>query len=470
MLLFDYYFTKPAILPSFDVTSVYYLAFIFAASLLLYFINNLKIKNCIIFCFSLFFIWTFSKDYYFVVVSLLVCLYGYIFSFIIKKHKNKLLYTSASLILILVLILFKEGFLSKSLLVPLGISFYILRLVWYFNYLYNGKIEIQKNFFVFSNYLIFFPSYIAGPIEKPTSFFDEINKNETPSYLNIKKGWIRLLYGIFEKIVICDFFGQIVEMILPNSEITGPVVFIGILLYSFQIYLDFDSYSNIALGSASIIGVELNENFKTPYLSKNIKEFWNRWHISLSTWLKENVYIPLGGNKKGSIRKIINVILVFVASGIWHGVALHYILWGLFHALLRIIEDLIEKIIGKSLDNIVISFFRVLINFIIVSLTWLLFRYESISEISTIFARINISSDVVMSSLLTHNEYLWMCALLIFVVIIDLLRYKINIYNLIAKFYFPFRLLIYFVFIVVFLIFGVYGGSIEASDFIYRWF
>lgn len=468
MLLFNYYYDIPTSFPTLNVTSVYYLAFIFVSSILLYFFNKSIIRKIIIFLLSLLFIWSFSNDFYFVIVSLLFCIYGYIVSYLIKH--NKIVLIISILIPVVALVALKENLLSNSLIVPLGISFYVLRLIWYFNYIYSGKIEKRKSFLSLSNYLIFFPSYIAGPIENPITFFDEESKNEAVSYLNLKKGWVRLLYGIFEKVVICDYFGLLVERILPAPDITGISVFIGIVLYSFQIYLDFDSYSNIALGSASIIGIELNENFKTPYLSKNIKEFWSRWHISLSTWLKENIYIPLGGNKKGNIRKIINVVIVFVVSGLWHGSAFHFVLWGLAHALIRIIEDFIESKFPKLISNKVVSIFRIAINFLIVTFVWLLFRYENITEVTCLLSRLFVPSQTAFKDLLSNHEYIWMLILIVFVIVIDLIRYKFDIYRFIGKSFFIFRFAIYLIFIIAFLIFGVYGGTFEPSDFIYRWF
>ena len=187
MLLFNYYFTRPKSIPTLTVTSAYYLAFIFVSSIIIFFINNAKIRKIIIFILSLAFIWTYSTDFYFFIVSLLFCIYVYITSYIIKH--NKILLIISILIPVIALIAFKCYLLGDSLIVPLGISFYVLRLIWYFNYLYSGKIEKKKGFISLSNYLLFFPSYIAGPIEKPTTFFDEENKNEAVSYQNIKKGW-----------------------------------------------------------------------------------------------------------------------------------------------------------------------------------------------------------------------------------------------------------------------------------------
>lgn len=469
MLLFNYYYVKPTSFPILNVTSIYYILFVFIASILLFFVSKPLIKKIIIFCFNIFYIWTFSNDYYFLIVAFLFCIYGFIVSYLIHKNRNKTHYIAYIAILVVGLFLFKENYLGHSLIVPLGISFYTLRLIWYLNYIYNEKIEFQKDFISICNYLLFFPTFLAGPIENPISFFVEENKEKRIEYQNVKKGWVRLLYGIFEKIVICDYFALIVDKILLNNEVVGMTAFFGIILYSFQIYLDFDSYSNIALGSASIIGIELGENFKTPYLSKNIKEFWSKWHISLSSWLKENVYLPLGGNRKGTNRKIINIIIVFVVSALWHGIGVNFVLWGLAHSIIRIVEDTIEEKVHFN-NNLLMNVVRIIVNFVIVSFTWVLFKYNSLSEICEIFTRISLVSQIKVSDLLTHHELIWMNILILFVILFDLIRSKINIYQWISKNNVVIRLSIYLVFIVVFLIFGVYGGSFEPSDFIYRWF
>lgn len=472
MLLFNYYFEIPTEIPSLQFTSIYYLIFLVIVSIFLFFIKNHLFRNIIIFISSVFFIWTYSQDFFYVIVACAFCVYGFIASFIIKRFKNKILLLTLDSIPIILLLYFKNIIFSGSfIIVPLGISFYVLRLIWYLNYIYYEKIGIQKNIIYISNYLLFFPSFVSGPIENPKHFIEQIKKDNYASYFSISKGWMRLLYGIFEKMVICDYFGLLVERLLSNASVTGYGVLLGIILYSFQIYLDFDSYSNIAIGSSLLFNIELNENFNSPYLAINIKEFWSRWHISLSTWLKENIYFPLGGNKCSRIKKGINIIIVFVVSGLWHDFAFHYIVWGFAHALIRIIEECIESFINKKiLNNIFIKIIRIGINFSIVSFLWLFFKYDSFLQIQNILERLIASTDYSFLELFTNHEILWLEILGIFIIVFDVIRNSCDILNLVSHPAFILRFAIYFVFIVVLLVFGIYGGSFEATDFIYRWF
>lgn len=472
MLLFNYYFELPKVFPTLQFTSIYFLLYLVAVSILLFFIKHHFLRNIIIFISSIFFIWTYSKDFYYVIVACGFCVYGYIASLIVNRFRNKILLLILDAIPIIGLLYYKKIlFFNSPVIVPLGISFYVLRLIWYLNYIYYGKIEFQKNIINFANYLIFFPSFVSGPIENPKHFIEQIKKDEYAPYRSISKGWMRLLYGVFEKIVICDYFALLVERLLLNPEVTGCAVLLGIVLYSFQIYLDFDSYSNIAIGAASLFNIELNENFKSPYLAINIKDFWSRWHISLSTWLKENVYIPLGGNKNGNVRKALNILIVFIISGLWHDFAIHYIVWGSAHALLRIVEDLIESRINKNiLDNFFVKIIRICINFILVTFLWLIFKYNHFSLILEIMGRLFTPINIPLSELLTHHELLWLGILVLFIIILDIIKDKIDILRFLSHPANILRFAIYLVFIVVFLVFGIYGGSFEATDFIYRWF
>lgn len=473
MELFNYYYELPSVFPALNVTSVYFIIFVLIVSFLLVF-KNRYIRNIILLIANLFFIWTFSQNFYFIIVTMSFCVFGYISSLIIKRFKNKIIFYLSFFLLVIGLFTFKNiNIFNNNLVIPLGISFYVLRIIWYIRKVYSNEITCVLNPLYLFNYLIFFPCFSAGPIEEPSHFIDQIKQDVDFSFNNLKEGWLRFFYGLFEKIVICDYIGSVVERILPVNEVTGITVLVGILLYSFQIYLDFDSYSNIAIGVSKIFGLSINDNFKTPYLSSNIKEFWSRWHISLSSWLKENVYIPLGGNKKGIKRQFINICLVFLVSGIWHGTSLNYIIWGLAHALLRIIEDTIENKLSKRIN---INFFpikliRIVLNFVIVSFCWLFFKYVNMSEIPLLMSRMLTFNNVLFSNVnITINEKIWLLILLCFVVLIDIIRKRIDLFNKVSSFIFIFRYAIYFIGIVIFLIFGVYGGNIESTDFIYRWF
>ena len=473
MVLFNYYFEPISAFPVLNVTSAFFIIFIFATSLISWFWKS-SLKPYLIFIASIVFIWSYSNDFYYLYIVLTYCLFGYVFGLLLSKLHSKLLLGFSIICVILTLCFFKYSYLINinNIIMPLGISFYTFKLISYLVSVYNGKVQFNINPIYVFDYLLFFPTLIAGPILKPKEFIDELKVKNSFDFVETRRGWMQLLYGVFEKIVICDYFGLIVTSILDNPEIKGLSVLLGIFLYALQIYLDFDSYSNIALGGARLFGFNLDDNFKSPYLSRNLKEFWSRWHISLSEWLKEYIYIPLGGNKKGNIRKYINILVVFLISGIWHGSYLNFVIWGLLNGLIRIIEDVIDKFLNKfvNINNIFISIPRIIINFVIICFLWLIFRSQDMSQVSSILSRI--SSDSINFELLnlTNYQVLWMNILIVFVFVVDILRYKFDIFKYTSKGIFIIRYAIYIVFIFAFLIFGVYGGSFDSTDFIYRWF
>lgn len=474
MVLFNYYFEPISAFPVLNVTSAFFIIFVFVVSFLSYFWKSI-LKPYVLLLSSLVFIWSYSNDFYYLYIVLVYCLFGYILGLLISKFKKKRFLLAFSIVLIVIaLCFFKYSYLIgiNNILMPLGISFYTFKLISYLVSLYNEKVSFDYNPIYLFDYLLFFPSFVAGPILKPKEFINELKEKKSFDFKETRRGWMQLLYGIFEKIVICDYFGLIVTATLDNQEIKGLAVILGIFLYALQIYLDFDSYSNIALGAARLFGFNLPDNFKTPYLSRNLKEFWSRWHISLSEWLKEYIYIPLGGNKKGNLRKYINILIVFLISGIWHGSYINFVIWGLLHGLIRIIEDVIDNVLKKyiNIDNIVLSIIRIPINFVIVCLLWLVFRSNSINEILQILNRISLSSIDFEALGFTHYQVIWMLILIVFVFVTDLIRNKIDLFNITSKAFFIIRYALYIVFIFAFLIFGVYGGSFDSSDFIYRWF
>ena len=474
MYLFNYYFEPISTFPVLTVTSAFFIIFAFVASLLSFFWKSL-LKTYIIFLTSLVFIWSYSNDYYYLAIVLSYCVIGYIFGLILSKtHNNKILLGSFVSIIVLVLCYFKYNYLfnTDNILMPLGISFYTFKLISYLVSVYNNKLKFDINPVYLFDYLLFFPSFVAGPILEPTRFIKQIKDRKSFDFKETRRGWAQLFYGIFEKIVICDYFGLIVSSILDNPEIKGLNVILGIILYSFQIYLDFDSYSNIAIGAARLFGIEVCDNFKSPYLSRNLKEFWSNWHISLSSWLKEYIYIPLGGSKKGIARKFINIMIVFLVSGIWHGSTINFVIWGLMHGLLRVIEDIIEMGLKKfiNIDNIFLIIIRIVINFVIVSALWLVFRSNSLNDVFNIINRISLDSIDYELLGLTNYQITWMYICLGFVLVVDLIKKRFDLFYYFSKTIFIIRYAIYIVFIFAFLICGVYGGSFDATDFIYRWF
>lgn len=467
MLIGDYYFEIPSF--NLNVTSIYFVAFCFLVFVLTVPFKY-RLRPYILLIANGIFIHTFGilNLIYLSSFSLL----AYLFSFLFKKHKNK----KAILLLLLPFILGLFGFKLfnqiDSIILPLGMSFYTFKILSYLIDIYRGKIEQEKNIIYFLDYVMFFPCISAGPINRAKPFIDELKTKRDFEYSDIGTGFLLIALGLFEKMVFCDFIASVVTRSIDNVELVGFNAIIGVLLYSLQIYLDFDSYSNIAIGVSRMLGFKLDKNFNSPYISGNLKEFWAGWHISLTSWFKDYLYIPLGGSKKGAFRKCLNILIVFFVSALWHGLSLPFIIWGLGHGLIRLVEDGIS-FITKKLNKYIKLLFRpllMIINFLIVSALWIFFRSPDINTAIEIINRcIQFSPFNYELIGLTHNEFLWMIVIAVAVFISDILRKHLPVGDWLGKRVFILRWVIYVVLIVVFLVFGMYGGSIshDASDFIY---
>ena len=268
-------------------------------------------------------------------------------------------------------------------LLPVGISFYTFQTLSYTIDVYYKKQKAEHNFFVFALYVSFFPQLVAGPIERSTNLLPQFKELHSFDYERVRSGLFLILFGLFKKIVIADRFALYADEIFDNPEgYTGMAAIMGMVFFTFQIYCDFSGYTDVAIGSARVLGYNLMENFKGPYFSKSIKEFWRRWHISLSTWFRDYLYIPLGGNRGGKYKLYRNLIIVFLVTGIWHGANWTFVLWGAFHGVFLILERLGW---GRLLDKLP-SFFRVAYVFIVVSVGWVFFRADSIA---TAFSLLN---------------------------------------------------------------------------------
>lgn len=234
-------------------------------------------------------------------------------------------------------------------------------------------------------FVSFFPQLVAGPIERSSNLLPQFHEKHTFSIERVVSGLQLMLVGLFKKIVIADMIALFVDEVYSNYEnFGGIVVCLALFLFTIQIYCDFSGYSDVARGTARIMGFELMINFNAPYLSASVKEFWNRWHISLSTWFKDYIYIPLGGSKKGFIRKLCNLMIIFIISGIWHGAARTFILWGILHAIYRVMDEVANKYFSNVLKRIP-EIIRIAGTFMLVSLTWTFFRAESIHHAIYIF-------------------------------------------------------------------------------------
>ena len=269
----------------------------------------------------------------------------------------------------------KELIQVKTIILPLGISFYTFQIMSYIIDLYRGEIKVQKNIFRLALYITFFPQLVAGPIEKYHDVENQIAHREcTPE--KIGYGIKRFIYGLGKKVIISNSIASVVDTIFTNSvdTISTLWVWIGVFLYTLQIYYDFSGYSDMAIGLGKMFGFDFMENFNYPYISKSIQEFWRRWHISLSTWFKEYVYIPLGGNRKGKVRTYFNLWIVFALTGIWHGATLNFLIWGLWHGLFMFIERLGVK---KLLDKNPLKIINYIYTMFVVIVGWAMFRCDS---------------------------------------------------------------------------------------------
>ena len=263
---------------------------------------------------------------------------------------------------------------EPEIALPIGISFFTFQALSYVVDVYRGEVKAQKNILNLALYISFFPQLIAGPIVK----YREIEKQIDNREINMSKtaeGVRRFIYGLSKKVLVSNILAKSAGLIfaMPLEEVTGVMAWIASVLYLFQIYYDFSGYSDMAIGLGKMFGFEFSENFNYPYMSLSIREFWRRWHISLSTWFREYVYIPLGGNKKGQKRTYINLMIVFFLTGLWHGASYNFIFWGLFHGFFSILERLgLEKFLKK---NKVIAF---VYTFLVVNVGWIFFRVENI--------------------------------------------------------------------------------------------
>lgn len=451
-------------------TSLTYIPFLFIVFVLFYLTKN-KTRLFVLLTSSILFSLTFVS--WNIVVLLAFALYSYYISFKIDKDNKKLILLI--LPIVITFIFFKYiYYFTGNILTPIGISFYTFKIISYLVDIYNKKIEPEKSLLVYLNYVMFFPTLVSGPISRFKPFVQSLQTSEF-NYERSRNGAFLCAVGIFEKMVIADFIGLIVGNIYGNSKLTGSYIWLAILLYALQIYVDFDSYSNIAIGSSKVLGIDCGENFKTPYLSSNIKEFWRRWHISLSSWFKDYLYIPLGGNRKGEVRKHINTIIVFVLSGIWHGSTINFFIWGLGHGLLQLIEEYYFKFYNtlnisegiKKLNKVL----GIIINYVLVAILFVFFRTPKFIDAIDILKRSFISSKFDYTNFgLVEREWYYLIIMVVIFVIVELVRYKQSVIEFITKRNILVRWLVYIGMITLFLVFGMYGSQYNPADFIYKHF
>lgn len=369
-------------------------------------------------------------------------------------------------------------------IMPIGLSFFTLQVIGYLVDVYRGKILPEKNLFHYSLFVSFFPQIISGPINRAESMFIQFHNLPNYTYENLRIGFQYFIWGVFQKMVLADRLSIIVDKVFNNyQDYSGLIIFIAAISFSLQLYCDFSSISNMAYGLSKCLGINVTKNFKTPYFVTSISEFWSQWHISLSTWLRDYVYIPLGGRRKGLIRKYFNLVIVFFVSGLWHGASWNFIIWGLLHAIYQICGDFINKKIPintyywfqKYEEEV--KLFRIFRTFLLVTFAWIFFRAPSFSIgldiVKYLFSSFNpwiITDGSLLKIGLKLPEIILLLIMLIVLWKVDSLRHKGILsteFNNLSIFS---RWSIYYIIIFSIIIFGVYGGNVAVANFIYQQF
>ena len=349
---------------------------------------SIKIKNGLLIVASLFF-YAFGEPVY-VFLMLFSALFNYAAAMLIDKSKSKKAMLALAVVVNIGLLgVFKyTGFILNTIngaigagirvpeiALPIGISFFTFQALSYVIDVYRGQVGVQKNFAKVLLYISFFPQLIAGPIVKYRDIEAEI-ENRTVETDSVATGLRRFIVGLGKKVLIANAMAVAADAIFDATSADVNIIgaWIGAIAYVMQIYFDFSGYSDMAIGLGKMFGFHFKENFDHPYISLNVKEFWRRWHISLSSWFKDYVYIPLGGNRKGSARTVINKIIVFFLTGLWHGANWTFVVWGLFHGFFSLLEELIPKL--KNLPKLVGHIYLM----IVVTVGFVIFRAESIGQ------------------------------------------------------------------------------------------
>lgn len=290
---------------------------------------------------------------------------------------------------------------SLQVILPVGISFYTFQTLSYSIDVYRGNLKASKNAVSFFAYVSFFPQLVAGPIERATNLLPQFSKDKKFEYASARNGMQQILWGLFKKVVVADNCATIVNEVFANYEtVSSGTLVLGAILFAFQIYGDFSGYSDIAIGSARLLGFNLNKNFAYPYFSRDIAEFWRRWHISLSTWFRDYLYIPLGGSKGSKWVKVRNTFIIFIVSGFWHGANWTFVIWGALNALYflpLLLRDKNRRNLEIVSMNRLIPRFReilqIIFTFILTTIAWVFFRAESVEKALVYLKRIFLNTS-----------------------------------------------------------------------------
>lgn len=369
-----------------------------------------------------------------------------------------------------------------DVLLPVGISFYTFQALGYTVDVYRGEIDAEKDFFRYALFVSFFPQLVAGPIERSKNLLSQLAVPHKFRFDNLREGLLLMLWGFFMKLVIADRAAILVDTVYGNpADFGGLFVIVATVFFAFQIYCDFGGYSAIAMGAAKMLGVQLMDNFNAPYLSLSCGEFWHRWHISLSSWFRDYVYIPLGGNRKGRLRKYVNLMITFGVSGLWHGANWTYVIWGLLNGFYQVAGDLTKparerfcRFFCLNTASLGHRCIRVLTTFVLIDLSWVFFRAPSVPAAlqmlrSCLYLRpiVLFDGSLLMLGLDRPNMTLLLLSLAI-LVFADIMKHrKICLREVIIRQDFWCQAVMIGLSAAAILLFGIWGRGYNAASFIY---
>ncbi|WP_417437573.1 MBOAT family O-acyltransferase [Idiomarina abyssalis] len=369
---------------------------------------------------------------------------------------------------------------TLNIILPVGISFYTFQTLSYTIDIYRKQLEPTKDWLSFFAFVSFFPQLVAGPIERASHLLPQFYKTYKFNYNQVKSGLLLIALGLFKKMVIADRTAILVNQVYSNpSEYQGIDIIVATVFFAFQIYCDFSGYSDIAIGTARTMGFDLMKNFDSPYLSKSITEFWRRWHISLSTWFRDYVYIPLGGSRNGKYRTYANLFIVFLTSGLWHGAAMTFVIWGGIHGFIIVFEKAITKQrenLYKNLnvkkDSTIRRVVFIPVVFFIVCFAWVFFRANNLTDALILISNINfnnlsnLTNGKIYKLGLIKPEFMVALIAIFLLTLFEWFNKKYNFQLRLSKQILPIRWSFYLVVFFIIIVFGIYGDD-QVAEFIY---
>lgn len=370
-----------------------------------------------------------------------------------------------------------------DIMLPVGISFYTFQALSYTMDVYREEIYAEKNFFKYALFVSFFPQLVAGPIERSKNLLRQLEVSRKFDFEDAKEGLFLMLWGFFLKLVIADRVAIFVDTVYGDyNTYAGWYLIVATILFAVQIYCDFYGYSSIATGASKVLRIQLMENFDAPYLASSVSDFWRRWHISLTSWFKDYLYIPLGGSRKGKVRKYVNKMIVFATSGLWHGAQISFVIWGILNGLYQVIGEMIQPLRDKTVKWLHLNrsslghkLLQVIGTFVLVDFSWIFFRADGVGEAMKIIRQM----FWVKNPWVLFNNALYDCGLdsknfNLMLVCIGILLFAdfckvkgIQIRKVILKQDYWFRSLFIICAVMIILIFGIYGSTYNEASFIY---